>query len=62
VRVLDWVRRSAGRDDWFASDGVHLGSRAGIRAYTSLLRSGHRRGDGVAQAAASPDRAASGTT
>lgn len=45
VRVLDWVRLSAGHDDWFASDGIHLGSPAGIRAYTSLLRSGYRRGD-----------------
>ncbi|HVF76919.1 MAG TPA: hypothetical protein VNA28_01370 [Solirubrobacteraceae bacterium] len=45
VRVLDWVRLSAGHEDWFASDGVHLGSADGIRAYTNLLRSGYRRGD-----------------
>jgi hypothetical protein len=29
VRVLDWVTRSTGHPNWFASDGVHLGSPAG---------------------------------
>ena len=48
VRVLDWVRHSTGHRDWFAADGVHLGSPAGIRAYTDLIRSGYRRGDDAA--------------
>ncbi|HEU0024121.1 MAG TPA: hypothetical protein VFQ12_05800 [Thermoleophilaceae bacterium] len=37
VRVLDWVRYSAGRDTWFAGDGLHLGP-AGRRGFTRLLR------------------------
>jgi len=45
VRVLDWVARSTGHPDWFAPDGVHLASPAGIEAYTDLIRSAHRRGD-----------------
>jgi hypothetical protein len=45
VRVLDWVARSTGHPDWFAPDGVHLASPAGIQAYTDLIRSARRRGD-----------------
>jgi hypothetical protein len=43
--VLDWVARSTGHPDWFAPDGVHLASKAGIKAYTDLIRSAHRRAD-----------------
>jgi|GEM_PF-2910967 len=46
VRVLDWVTLSTGHPDWFAADGVHLGSQAGIRAYTELLQRGRQPGDG----------------
>ena len=46
VRVLDWVALATGHPEWFAADGVHLGSQAGITAYTELLQSARRRGDG----------------
>ena len=36
VKVLDWVRYSAGRASWFAGDGLHL-APAGARAFTRLL-------------------------
>lgn len=36
VEVLDWYSASAGHDDYFARDGVHL-MPAGARAYTQLL-------------------------
>lgn len=36
VKVLDWVRHSAGRASWFAADGLHL-TPAGARAFTRLL-------------------------
>ncbi|OWA36026.1 acetyltransferase [Saccharibacillus sp. O16] len=36
VEVLDWYSASAGHDDYFARDGVHL-MPAGARAYTKLL-------------------------
>ena len=36
VKVLDWVRHSAGRRSWFAADGLHL-APAGARAFTRLL-------------------------
>ncbi len=36
VKVLDWVRYSAGRASWFAGDGLHL-APAGVRAFTRLL-------------------------
>jgi hypothetical protein len=39
--VLDWVSYSAGRTDWFWSDGTHLRPR-GARAYARLLRSALR--------------------
>lgn len=39
VRVLDWVSLSTGHPGWFAADGVHLGSQAGVRAYTRLIES-----------------------
>jgi lysophospholipase L1-like esterase len=37
VRVLDWVRFSAGHGGWFAGDGLHLGPR-GARGLARLLR------------------------
>ncbi|WP_172194647.1 acyltransferase family protein [Saccharibacillus qingshengii] len=36
VLLIDWYSASAGRDDYFARDGVHL-MPAGARAYTQLL-------------------------
>ncbi|QDH20996.1 acyltransferase family protein [Saccharibacillus brassicae] len=36
VLLIDWHSASAGRDDYFARDGVHL-MPAGARAYTQLL-------------------------
>ena len=36
LKVLDWVRYSAGRTAWFAGDGLHL-APAGARAFTRLL-------------------------
>ena len=36
VSVLDWVARSAGHDEWFAGDGLHLGP-AGAHAFARLL-------------------------
>lgn len=36
VLLIDWHSASAGRDDFFARDGVHL-MPAGARAYTQLL-------------------------
>jgi hypothetical protein len=38
VRVIDWVRRSAGHSDWFYSDGLHLTPK-GARAMTRMIRS-----------------------
>jgi len=37
VRVLDWVRHSAGRRGWFAGDGIHLGS-SGAAGLARLMR------------------------
>ena len=37
VRVIDWVARSAGRSDWFYSDGLHLTPK-GARAMARLIR------------------------
>jgi hypothetical protein len=37
VRLLDWVRRSAGHPGWFAGDGLHL-SHSGRRAFARFLR------------------------
>ena len=37
VRVLDWVRFSAGHGGWFAGDGLHLGP-GGARGLARLLR------------------------
>jgi hypothetical protein len=37
VRVIDWVRQSAGHSDWFYSDGLHLTSK-GARAMARLVR------------------------
>lgn len=45
VRVLDWVAVARNRPAWFDEDGVHLDSKAGIRAYTNVIRSGYRRSD-----------------
>ncbi|MDO3410056.1 acyltransferase family protein [Saccharibacillus sp. CPCC 101409] len=36
ITLVDWYSASAGRDDYFAKDGVHL-MPAGARAYTELL-------------------------
>lgn len=36
IQLIDWYSASAGRDDYFASDGVHL-MPVGARAYTELL-------------------------
>jgi hypothetical protein len=36
VKVLDWVRYSAGHMSWFAGDGLHLAA-TGARAFTRLL-------------------------
>lgn len=36
ILLVDWYSASAGRDDYFARDGVHL-MPAGARAYTQLL-------------------------
>ena len=43
VQVLDWVRVSTNHPQWFARDGVHLGSKAGIDAYTALIKRAHPR-------------------
>jgi hypothetical protein len=37
VRVLDWVRFSAGHGGWFAGDGLHLGP-GGAKGLARLLR------------------------
>ena len=37
VRVLDWVRFSAGHGGWFAGDGLHLGP-GGAKGFARLLR------------------------
>jgi hypothetical protein len=39
IIVLDWDRLSAGHPEWFAPDGIHLGSTAGINAYARLVAS-----------------------
>jgi hypothetical protein len=39
VDVLDWEQLSAGHPEWFAPDGIHLGSSAGINAYAQLVAS-----------------------
>jgi hypothetical protein len=40
VEVVDWVSHSAGRSDWFWSDGLHL-RPAGARALTRLMKPAH---------------------
>ena len=42
VMVLDWVAVSAGRRDWFAGDGIHLGA-GGAAGLGRLLNRGLRR-------------------
>jgi hypothetical protein len=37
VKVLDWVHYSAGHDDWFQPDGLHL-TFAGAKAFARLLK------------------------
>jgi hypothetical protein len=37
VRLIDWVARSAGRWDWFWSDGLHLRPE-GARAFARMIR------------------------
>jgi hypothetical protein len=39
ILLLDWDRLSAGHPEWFAPDGIHLGSAAGIAAYARLVAS-----------------------
>ena len=36
VKVLDWVRYSAGQGSWFQPDGLHL-TFSGARAFGRLL-------------------------
>jgi hypothetical protein len=45
VRVLDWVALARNKPQWFDQDGVHLDTKAGVRAYTNLIRSAYRRSD-----------------
>jgi hypothetical protein len=37
VKVLDWVHYSAGQDDWFQPDGLHL-TFTGAKAFARLLK------------------------
>jgi hypothetical protein len=37
VKVLDWVRYSAGHEDWFQPDGLHL-TFTGAKAFARLLK------------------------
>ncbi|MFL5906302.1 MAG: hypothetical protein ACJ75Z_01735 [Solirubrobacterales bacterium] len=37
IKVLDWVRFSAGHDSWFQPDGLHL-TFSGARAFARLLK------------------------
>jgi hypothetical protein len=37
IKVLDWVRYSAGHDSWFQPDGLHL-TFSGAKAFARLLR------------------------
>ena len=37
VKVLDWVRYSAGHDSWFQPDGLHL-TFSGAKAFARLLK------------------------
>jgi hypothetical protein len=37
VKVLDWVHYSAGHDDWFQPDGLHL-TFSGAKAFARLLK------------------------
>jgi len=37
IRLLDWVKYSAGRAAWFQPDGVHL-TTAGAQAFTGFLK------------------------
>jgi hypothetical protein len=39
ILVLDWDQLSAGRPSWFAPDGIHLGSTAGVEAFARLVAS-----------------------
>jgi hypothetical protein len=39
IELLDWDRLSASHPDWFASDGIHLGGRAGVDAFARLIAS-----------------------
>lgn len=37
ILLLDWDQLSAGHPSWFAPDGIHLGSTAGIDAFARLV-------------------------
>ncbi|MDQ6778953.1 MAG: hypothetical protein M3071_22645 [Actinomycetota bacterium] len=37
ILVLDWDQLSAGHPSWFAPDGIHLGSTAGVQAFARLV-------------------------
>ncbi|MDQ6804248.1 MAG: hypothetical protein M3065_04640 [Actinomycetota bacterium] len=37
ILVLDWDQLSAGHANWFAPDGIHLGSAAGVTAFARLV-------------------------
>lgn len=39
IELLDWDRMSASHPSWFASDGIHLGSSAGVSAFARLIAS-----------------------
>jgi hypothetical protein len=56
------VTLSTGHPGWFAADGVHLGSKAGIRAYTKLIESADPRATADLHTSPQPASAASGTT
>jgi hypothetical protein len=43
VRVLDWVALARNKPKWF-DEGVHLDAKAGVLAYTRLIRIAYRAG------------------
>jgi hypothetical protein len=52
IILLDWDRLSAGHPDWFAPDGIHLGSAAGIDAFARLVASSLQASPAAAPASA----------
>jgi hypothetical protein len=45
IKVLDWVRFSAGHGSWFGGDGIHL-TYTGVRNYVRFIRRSLRWADG----------------